>query len=398
MKKLLIITEEYYPYVSANVNCVSKIIKGFQEKNYSVSVLTISYEVKLSEFEKINGCSVYRMPFWEPDIVYRLLTKYKALNNKLIRIFLGAIGKYTYCFDRKKKIRHQKNLFADLRNKNFDYVISFVNPIGAHEIAYNFIDENTKWIMYNLDAYAFNYTFRNSIKKRMNEEINWSKKARGVINSVGIVEENEKHNYFPYKNIKQLEVPLPNLEITEHKTYQRNDSRKIIMRYTGVFYSDIRRPDELMKILCELNPDIFEVEFFGSCCEYINDNFEKIPPCLKLKGSVSIEECRSLVDSSDILINVGNLCTNQIPSKVFEYIETGKPILNIYLTDNDPCLSYFKKYPNCININKSEQITSDDLIKLSQTTIVGASSLREIYKDELMENVINKIVNFVESI
>ena len=398
MKKILIVSEQFYPYVSANINCIYKIIDELHTRGIEVSVLTVSYQKDLPETEEIRGCTVFRIAVPEIDTVDRLLYRDRVVKNNAERLIRGGIGHFAFRYtDRLKKKRAEK-IYSFLRAQKFDCILSVANPAGAHNLAFDLKDSDTKWIMYNLDAYVFNCSYVGGEKQRMNEEEHWCTKADAVINTVGITEENERHSYFPYKNMKQLEIPLPNFEIAERMSEEKKQNQKIIMRYTGMFYSNIRRPDELMKLLSRLDPELFEAEFYGSCCEYIRLHFTELPKCLKLMGSVSVEKCKELVDSADILINVGNLCPNQVPSKVFEYIASGKPILNIYSTEKDPSLMYMEKYPGIINAGKTDSISQDDIIRLASTPRISTEELKERFRDCLRENVVEKIVEFTETV
>ena len=44
----------------------------------------------------------------------------------------------------------------------------------------------------------------------------------------------------------------------------------------------------------------------------------------------------------------------QVPSKIFDYISTGKPIINFYYNEKSPTLYYLDNYPLCISIKTSE--------------------------------------------
>ena len=51
----------------------------------------------------------------------------------------------------------------------------------------------------------------------------------------------------------------------------------------------------------------------------------------------------------DILLNVGNACTNQMPSKMLELLSTGRPILNFYY-NKDSQYEMIEKYPLGLNV------------------------------------------------
>jgi CDP-glycerol glycerophosphotransferase (TagB/SpsB family) len=41
-----------------------------------------------------------------------------------------------------------------------------------------------------------------------------------------------------------------------------------------------------------------------------------------------------------------------VPSKIFEYFATGKPIIHFFSDDNDSCLNYFDRYPLALTIKQ----------------------------------------------
>ena len=53
-------------------------------------------------------------------------------------------------------------------------------------------------------------------------------------------------------------------------------------------------------------------------------------------------------------MNIGNAVDNQMPSKIFEYISTGKPIINIFKSTDCPTLKYLGRYPLVLNIHEAE--------------------------------------------
>ena len=49
-------------------------------------------------------------------------------------------------------------------------------------------------------------------------------------------------------------------------------------------------------------------------------------------------------------MNIGNKVLNQVPSKLFTYIATGKPIINLCTSRNCPTIPYLDKYPLSLNV------------------------------------------------
>lgn len=72
-------------------------------------------------------------------------------------------------------------------------------------------------------------------------------------------------------------------------------------------------------------------------------------------GVRSLDETRDMIANADLLVNIGNAMKNQVPSKLFEYISTGLPIVNIYKNEDCPSLQYMDKYPCTINLIEDPQ-------------------------------------------
>ena len=100
-----------------------------------------------------------------------------------------------------------------------------------------------------------------------------------------------------------------------------------------------------------------------------------------------------------IVLMIGNLCANQVPSKVFEYIATGKPILNFYSIENDTSLIYLNRYPAVLSAKSADGIGQDDLLRIYDGgRQIGAETLREIYADCLCENVVRRFASFLNTV
>ncbi len=59
------------------------------------------------------------------------------------------------------------------------------------------------------------------------------------------------------------------------------------------------------------------------------------------------------IAAADMLLNIGNSITNMMPSKIFDYFATGKPIVNVQKIANCPARPYFEQYPMQLTINEA---------------------------------------------
>ena len=61
------------------------------------------------------------------------------------------------------------------------------------------------------------------------------------------------------------------------------------------------------------------------------------------------------------MLSLGNAFDNQMPSKLFSYLGTGKPLLHLAVTDTDPPLPYLAKYPLALVLHQGQADATDIL-------------------------------------
>lgn len=125
--------------------------------------------------------------------------------------------------------------------------------------------------------------------------------------------------------------------------------------YIGVLYADIRRPDGLLSLLNTVQSSIANIRlhFFGEQ-RGCDDCFSRFPQLMEktvvLHGPVARNRVSAILSSADILINIGNQTSHQLPSKLVEYIAAGKPILNVVGADVDTSVEFLKDYPAALSL------------------------------------------------
>lgn len=103
-----------------------------------------------------------------------------------------------------------------------------------------------------------------------------------------------------------------------------------------------------------------------------------------LIGAVPHEQVPAYIRSSDVLLNFGNNIAEMVPSKIFEYMSYGKPILSISPNASDPSIAYLQNYPNaCIIIESEDQQKNAQSVCLFLEESIGRvipfSSLKETF-------------------
>jgi hypothetical protein len=84
-----------------------------------------------------------------------------------------------------------------------------------------------------------------------------------------------------------------------------------------------------------------------------------------LHGILDHKKVLDAVSEADVLINIGNKTTYQLPSKLVDYMATGKPVLNLASIRDDSSADVLRDYPNSLTIvDDNFTKTSSDFSKL----------------------------------
>ena len=87
----------------------------------------------------------------------------------------------------------------------------------------------------------------------------------------------------------------------------------------------------------------------------------------RFKGSIlyhdyiSLDELHTIYRRADYLLNISHINPNMVPSKIFEYMSYGKPILSFFVSDGDAAESCIRQYPEglCIDLKRDDKDNID---------------------------------------
>jgi len=185
-------------------------------------------------------------------------------------------------------------------------------------------------------------------------------------------------------------LSLPEKEADKRDLLLRDE--KIRMVFVGTLYKALRNPGYLLKMFRNLLGTSLgrklELHFWGEvddCVEFFAPYKSHLDSKLFLHGLVNRDRAFQAMKSADILVNIGNSVPYHLPSKVVEYISTGKPILNLVRSTNDSSYEFFDKLPWCLTLfDNSESIVEQDLEKL-QHFLECPPDLAENYIESLIQ-------------
>lgn len=396
MKKVLILCDDYYPSSRATIAITQRFAEGLVKNGYDVSVMTIREYVrnKPDYPETFNGVTIYDYTDFGHCIGYSeqmRIAKSDKKNNKILKLiqrekklkFSGDIDSETFKFRwniRMDTIRqnHRKNIYNKRVHINkvyyktciakylvihhqFDEIISVSLPFSAHHIAHEIKKElpDLKWSAVAFDPYAFDEIYEHRIlRHRLKEEQQVYADADNILFLSQFEADylnnplRNKITYFDLPNIR----PLLYDERFPSVTY---DSNKISCVFLGNLFLIQRHPKFLFELIEKLSDDIV-VYLIGGLIDipksYIDEWVERLNGKLVYCGRVGQEVAINSMLKADVLLNIGHHTNNQCPSKVIEYVCTGKPIWNISKIPNCTSLPYLQKYPRQLTLYEYEEI------------------------------------------
>ena len=161
-----------------------------------------------------------------------------------------------------------------------------------------------------------------------------------------------------FPNVRQI-VPLS----SPSKIVEQFDRTKINLLFVGKFYATVRHPQYLFDLMERLRDTnivlhiVGPLNYMGFDKVYIDTYFTNKIPNIRFHGAVLPNEADDLLLYADVLVHVGNSVDTAMPSKILDYISSGRPILNICKIRTCPTLSLMEKYPLGLTVFEDESIS-----------------------------------------
>ncbi len=342
-----------------------------------------------------------------------LLTK--AVNS--IKLFFLRITGYIEIIMSRKTI--QKSLVNEylkvLSNfKNVDVIIPtcypFESVLAAQKYKTNY-NNSTKIIPFLFDKYSESPTLhRNRINKILKYKRHLLLEEEMIQNSEKIFYvdswvDHMKKYFLNYDNkLVHVEHPLI-VECCPSVSFKKIniDNSFIDIVYTGVLDKKVRPPFKTLKVISKIieKDSRFRFHFYvlGNCGSYLKEYQVKYPGNIFNHGQVKSDIALAEVMKSNILLSIGNTDVSLIPSKIFEYMSCGKPIIHFYNSEEDSIVSMLKVYGLGYSINQNESVSEnmlDSIIRfcdINRSVDKPFSNVKESFFKATPQFISEKIVN-----
>lgn len=355
--KVLIVTNALYPLSNANSDIAYKVADILHDK-FDVEIEFLGCQ--MTETMNITPYRGYRT--WYLRQIYRYiqaipaeLPKWKKCFRLLLHPKLWPT-RYRLSWSRYPMAKpYRCALLRILKEEpDIDAVISVVCPFDSLYAAAEIVKDRVL-IGYKLDPWGMNQTCL-SDKQYWEDEQKADAHCDAILVTPPIYQDYQAgRNLAPLEKIQQVE--FPNL-LQPARTIQLPvfDKDNIHCAYVGQLYDNIRKPDYLFDLFRRLEKQPVVLHIIGNTKLQAKQYQRILPKNVILHGRVPQREAIAYMQAADILVNLGNTVSNQLPSKLISYISYGKPILNLCKIPNCPTLPYMEKYPLSLTVMEEDGI------------------------------------------
>lgn len=416
---VVFIVGNYYPNFSAVGKCVGNVADELSQ-THKVTVLCLKSHPDQRDDEVYNNQKILRVVTKESEkrltIEHRIRNSTKIIKGiyqliynlyKMNRIVITVLSRTS---TKKELIESYLRGLISI-NESIDAIIPssmpFESVVAACEYKAKY-DNQIKVIPYLFDQFVENanlhrFNFNRRLKRKTHIKL-----ERSVIKkSDHILILKQLNDYFLeqhkgyMKKFYVIEHPLlknPNVTLDSY-----NGQMRFI--YAGSFYKTIRNPKYMLNLFNDVLENLdgeLTLYSFGNCKKIINKYTSKNKRIID-KGKVPTDEVYEELPKNNFLVAVGNKDNKQVPSKIFEYLSYGKPIIYFYSNNQDTNLAVLKKYRLSICIDQSNTCPNsnfNELVKFCKDNINKQLSFGEIsaiFKDATPECTKDIIKRLIES-
>jgi hypothetical protein len=426
--KILLISYDFYPEEKPNTYRWFNVAKKWIKDGAEIYVISANKN-QFSAFEKIDGINIYRTTeFLAGSLKYQFrhsfnsnsviknkgqVNKVKSFFKNLIRKIYDLTWSNLYWPDHSFLWRFSAVPLAIhlVKTHNIDKVITVSWTFSAHIIGYQLKKrfENLYWLADTIDPFSFNPKVNNSfLYSKLNNCYEYKIFNKADLNIVLTNKIKEKYSsLFPdakHKIKVNNNVFIP-IEF-DYKKLERDGDEKIRVLFLGTLSSATRSPKNLLLLInnfVKKFPSInIQIDFYGDFTD-TDANFRNYSQLLNkhifLNGFINRQQVNEAIKNADVLLNIGNNNEYQEPSKLIEYMYSGKKILNICNIVQDTSAELLKIYPIHLNVLPTE--LEDDLVLeklfnfLKNRDTINKNTLKDILKNYLLDEVADKYLNFL---
>lgn len=361
--KVVIISQNCYPYISPRANRATELAKEFARQGHNVILYALLGGCNYDAFSSETKVSVRNLGVSKYGLEDNAQHKKR---NVFFKAFERLLGRY---FD-FPRCEMTKLVYHALKSENsIDLLITIAFPHSIHLGAARFRKKHPKvintWIAdcgdpFMLNPHAHLPWYFEYVEKK------WSR----LCDFITIPIEEARNAYYPEFSDKIQVIPQGFDFVNNHLSdYVPN--KVPTFAFSGIFYEKLRDPHAFFDYLCTIEKDFKFVIYIKDTPYYrsafhLNEYQQKLGNRLEIHDFIPRSELLFELSKMDFLINIRNVSGVQQPSKLIDYALTRRPILEITSDFNErPAFDQFLEgnYDNQIIVENLERYDVRNIVK-----------------------------------
>lgn len=320
--KVLIITQAFYPGINPRSFRATELAKELARQGDEVIVYAELREFDHEDFSRKTNVTIH-------DIPLRFQSNKTVEQQKKPGLLKRAFNKAMHVLIEYPDVEFVWKIKPILKKeKDVDLLITIAYPHPIHwgtGVAKALMKDGfpRKWIADCGDPYAGNKTEPHPFYFKYVERF-WGKQSDAI--SIPIEDAKSAYESCLWKRI----VVIPQgFDFSGLQRYEEELNHSCPhFAYAGVVYPGRRDPTMLLKYLCEIDKD-FVFTVYTKSGDYYNRFKEKLGQKLIISPYIPREQLLYELSKQDFLINLTNVTSTQVPSKLIDYSYTKRPFINI---------------------------------------------------------------------
>jgi len=364
-RKILVLINNYMPIKTADGFCFKNILDILKER-YEIVVVTIGDKKGIDCQDGLKVISISSEAYIDQVIMNKLSTcrinmVIKLLLKRMLSFFFKGVKCLLWPDLSILRYRDLKKVSLDLvRSKNLNTIIavsgSFTTQIVGLKIK-RLVDKiRIISVLYDpipMDSFIYSKSVNFISKKIVSERV--IKHSDYCLTTKPLLERYVSR--YGYKK-KLIQCGIPMIKDLIIKDYTENSSKitsneKFFdLLYVGSLNYGVRNPEYWFKLVAASKIENLRIHIIGD--EYCKSSAKKqgvLERCV-FHGFLNREDIMKFYTKKFILVNLGNYNNFQIPSKIFEYMSSGLPIVSIEPNIKSPTKYLLERYKNSLTIEE----------------------------------------------
>ena len=403
-RKFIFLTNAYMPNPGATGVCVHQVAKDLVSRGENVVV--ICFDDGNNHENVVDNIRTVRIkaPFFIQP--YKGKNKYMSRCHWAVSLFFKLLYINNYPLRSKQLVnRYLKAIMREEDNQTDLFIIATYTPLEGVVAAAKYKEKNrgAKVIYYSTDTLS-NESGESGIlsaKSRTKLGLKWELYLFSVYDRILIMDCHKNHyekdiySQFSAK-IKYASFPLI-VKPTCYKDTMATHTIKTVV-FAGNLYSKMRNPRYICKLMMStFTASQMKVIFIGGgdCLEEMRSLSQESKGMIQYVGFQPYTFVENALVDADVLLSIGNSFSSMCPSKIYEYMSTGKPIIHSYTYEKDPCLEPLEKYGNSLLLKEGVEDNQSKLMTyISDLRVINFSEIAhnfELNTPQFTANLISSV-------